>query len=111
MEEFATRLVGAPRSLVLVGEPGIGKTSLWMHGLERAATTGHRVLTTRPAEDDWPIPGLGLRDLFGQRGADADAVPAELLVSHPAESAEVYVERLRALLATAPVVLAVDDLQ
>lgn len=111
MEEFAARLATAPRSMVLVGEPGIGKTSLWAHGLDRAAAAGHTMLTTRPAEDDWPVPGLGLRDLFGEAGPDTAAVPAELLAADPAGSVEVYVERLRAMTATAPVVLAVDDLQ
>ncbi|CAM3312596.1 LuxR C-terminal-related transcriptional regulator [Occultella aeris] len=110
MEEFVTRLVSAPRSMVLVGEAGIGKSTLWTYGLDRAADAGYHVLTTRPAEDDWPDPGLGLRDLFGEPGASA-AVPAEALAADPVGGAEVYVERLRALTRAAPVVLAIDDLQ
>src|SRR5216684_1381733 len=40
----------APRGLVLEGEAGIGKSTLWREGVEHARARGVRVLTSRPAE-------------------------------------------------------------
>ena len=108
IERFVDRLATAPGSLVIVGEAGIGKTTLWSYGLDLAATAGMRILLTRPAEDDWPVPGLGLRDFF-----DDDPVAADLLDDDldPGTRARLFLDRIRTLAREAPVVLAVDDLQ
>jgi DNA replication protein DnaC len=34
-----------PRALLIVGEPGIGKTTVWREGVRLAEQRGHRVLT------------------------------------------------------------------
>lgn len=34
----------APSLLVIAGEPGIGKTTLWAEATRRAGAAGHRVL-------------------------------------------------------------------
>ena len=39
-----------PRALVLEGEAGIGKSTLWLRGLDLGRARGLRVLSTRPAE-------------------------------------------------------------
>ena len=43
------RLEELPRAVVLSGEAGIGKTSLWSAGLD-SEVRGYRVLRTRPSE-------------------------------------------------------------
>jgi Cdc6-like AAA superfamily ATPase len=39
-----------PAALLLAGEAGIGKTTVWRSGLEQARERGVRVLVCRPAE-------------------------------------------------------------
>jgi predicted ATP-dependent serine protease len=41
---------GRLAALVLEGEAGIGKSTLWLAGLEHARTRGLRVLSSRPSE-------------------------------------------------------------
>ena len=38
------------RVLLLEGEPGIGKTTLWRAGVDEARDRGHRVMRCQPAE-------------------------------------------------------------
>ena len=54
----------APRALVLEGEAGIGKSTLWLEGLVIARERGLRVLSTRPAEAERNLALAGLGDLF-----------------------------------------------
>src|SRR5262245_39464510 len=53
-----------PSALTIVGEAGIGKTALWRDGLARARDRGYRVLVSRPGEEEMPLSGVGLVDLF-----------------------------------------------
>ena len=39
-----------PATVVLWGDAGIGKTSIWLAGLEAAAERRYRTLSTRPSE-------------------------------------------------------------
>lgn len=39
-----------PGVTVLPGEAGVGKTTLWLAGLEAASERGYRVLSSRPSE-------------------------------------------------------------
>src|SRR5688572_15738847 len=55
-----------PRALVLEGEAGIGKTTLWRAGLEAAAGAGYRVLVTRPGVNETMLSYSGLGDLLGE---------------------------------------------
>jgi hypothetical protein len=41
---------GMPAALVLEGEAGIGKSTLWRAGVEHARARGLRILSSRPAE-------------------------------------------------------------
>ena len=58
------RLVEAPRALVLEGEAGIGKSTLWLSAVELARERGLRVLSSRPAEAERELAFAGLGDLF-----------------------------------------------
>ena len=62
-----------PRAVVLSGEAGIGKTSLWSAGLDAAEARGYRVLRTRPGEAETGFAFAGLTDLL--EGAAADVLP------------------------------------
>ncbi len=62
--------------LVLSGEVGIGKTTLWESGLQLAAASGYRVLATRTSEAEVAMSFASLADLV-------EGVPGELLSSLP----------------------------
>jgi DNA-binding CsgD family transcriptional regulator/tetratricopeptide (TPR) repeat protein len=51
-------------ALVLEGEAGIGKSTLWSAGVEHGLSAGWRVLTARPAEAERGLAHVGLGDLF-----------------------------------------------
>ena len=53
-----------PAALVLAGEAGIGKTTVWRAGLEHARERGMRVLVCRPAESEARLSFAGLADLL-----------------------------------------------
>jgi DNA-binding NarL/FixJ family response regulator len=66
------------RVVVLQGEPGIGKTSLWLAALDMAQAGGYRVLTARPAQPEERLSYGVLLDLLDGLFAD-DAVDLEML--------------------------------
>lgn len=108
LDDFVAQVPTAGRSLVLVGEAGIGKSTLWTYGLRRARAAGFRVLLTRPAEDDWSTPGQGLRDFFLE---ERPGVLSSLLGDgcDPAERAHTFLTLLRELAAERPLLLGIDD--
>jgi AAA ATPase domain len=53
-----------PRHVLLVGEPGIGKTILWRHAVGCAQAAGVVVLAATPSEPETPLAFSGLRDLI-----------------------------------------------
>ena len=54
-----------PAIAVLVGEAGIGKTTLLLAGAEEAAVRGYRILACRPSEAETRFSFAGLTDLIG----------------------------------------------
>jgi hypothetical protein len=57
--------------LVIEGEPGIGKTTLWTEATGRARAAGWHVLSCRPAASDAGLPHAGLADLLRSVPDDA----------------------------------------
>lgn len=120
------RLVGGGNEsgslLLLLGEPGIGKTRLLDQFAERASTAGFQVLRGRCYEAEMVRPyGLWLDAL---RGIPTDAVPADaaplLADGRPADARRdgsreqlfnAAADLLRGLAASRPLALALDDLQ
>ncbi len=112
---------------MLVGEPGIGKTTLWEAGVAAARDQGSHVLAARPSESEARLPFAGLIDMCDPVGsAELEALPtpqrraleAALLRAEPtdvpAHAGAVefgFVAAVRVLAARAPLVIAVDDLQ
>ena len=64
VEEFLAGTPLAPRALVILGEAGVGKTTLWNHCVTRAAALGYLVLSCRPAESETRLSFGGLGDLL-----------------------------------------------
>jgi ATP/maltotriose-dependent transcriptional regulator MalT len=118
-----------PAALILDGEPGIGKTTLWLAAVDSAQERGFRVLGTRPAASESVMGYTALADLLGsvapstwaklpapQRGAmdritlrtsDEDGQP-------PTDQRAVaagFLAVLDHLAREGPVLLAIDDLQ
>lgn len=112
-------------ALVVVGPPGIGKTTVWEAALEEAAS-GATVLATRPAESVLPLSFAALADLLAeidlgdfaslpdpQRGAlevllhRARTCTESADVAGPAALGLVHVLRSRS--AERPLLIAVDD--
>ena len=61
---FLGRAEDGPAALVLEGEAGIGKSTLWLAGVEHARSRGLRVLSSRPAEAERGLAHAGLGDLL-----------------------------------------------
>ncbi|HWJ44200.1 MAG TPA: AAA family ATPase, partial [Gaiellaceae bacterium] len=70
---FLDRRVEAPVGLVLEGEPGIGKSTLWLAAVAAARERGFALLSSRPAEAERGLAHVGLGDLF-------ERVPDEVIV-------------------------------
>src|SRR4051812_9825705 len=64
LKAFVEQAEEGPAALVLEGEPGIGKSTLWLAGVEHARGQGMRVLSSRPAEAERGLAHAGLGDLF-----------------------------------------------
>lgn len=115
-----------PAAMVLEGEAGMGKTTLWRHGITLASET-HRVLSASPAESEAQLSFASLRDLLEpvldevlnglpkpQRRALAVALLREEVDGPPPDPhaiARAFLEAVRALSVLGPVVIAVDDIQ
>ena len=56
---------GSPCAVVVEGEPGIGKTTVWLAAIEQAEARGFRVLRARPAESESRLAFSSLADLLG----------------------------------------------
>src|SRR5439155_23399554 len=64
LHAFIDEVRERPIALVLEGEAGIGKSTLWLAGVEHARTRGLRVLSSRPAEAERSLAHAGLGDLL-----------------------------------------------
>ncbi|HUP31721.1 MAG TPA: AAA family ATPase [Gaiellaceae bacterium] len=113
-------------AIVLEGEPGIGKTTVWEEGVAAAAERGYHVLACRPAESEATLPFAALGDLLehalsevlaGLPAPQARSLEVALQLVEPEEPADrLAVHRgtlgvLRILVSAQPVLLAIDDMQ
>src|SRR5688500_18001087 len=74
LHAFFERAGEGPAALVLEGDAGIGKSTLWQVGVEAARERSLRVLTARPAQAEQGLAHAALGDLF--EGALDDVLPA-----------------------------------
>jgi DNA-binding CsgD family transcriptional regulator len=61
---------GPSEALVLLGEPGIGKTTIWETALDEGRKAAQRVLVCRPAASEAALTYVGLVDLLGSELED-----------------------------------------
>ena len=127
LEQFFAARDSLPSAIVLEGEAGIGKTALWMAGVEAAEAAGYAVLAARPAEAETKLAHTVLRDLLGASFADVSpqlprpqrqALEAALLIddaglgrTDPGAIGVAALSMLRTLASRRPIVVAVDDAQ
>src|SRR4029078_10813463 len=67
---FLDRVEDGPGALVLEGSAGIGKTTIWLPGVEEATTRGYRVVQSRGAESEARLSYAALGDLLGDAPDD-----------------------------------------
>jgi DNA-binding CsgD family transcriptional regulator len=128
--EAVERFLGVVREraagLVIEGEAGIGKTTVWLEAVRLAEALGFRVLRARPSESEAKLSYAALTDLIGaafdetrselpspqQRALDAALLRADVDErTDPRTIATALVSVLTALAAEGPVVIAIDDVQ
>ena len=116
-----------PNAAVLRGEAGIGKTALWLAGIDAAVDHGYRILSSRPSEAEAKFSFAGLTDLLGnlagdvlpelppiqQRSLEAALLlgESEIHVDDDRAVAAAFLGALRLLARDSPLCLAVDDVQ
>lgn len=113
-------------SLLLEGEPGIGKTTLWGAGVERAEQLGFRIVEARPAAVERQLAFAALGDLLAGLGSEIGGLPAPqrralriaLVLEEPSGEppderaiSVAVLELVRRVAAETPLLLALDDLQ
>jgi DNA-binding NarL/FixJ family response regulator len=114
-----------PCALAIVGEPGIGKTTLWQAAVEHARAQGARVLIARPTESEARLAFAGLADLLADvpdelfarlpepQRVGIDAALLRAASARPPQRRVVgagFLTLLRALAGESKVVCAIDDL-
>ncbi len=115
------------RALVLEGEAGIGKTTLWKAGLSAAPANGYRLLSAAPTEAEAGLPYASLGDLLDPIPEEAVSALSEplrtalevALFRAPAKQgptdqlavSTAFLRVVRYLAGDRPVLLAIDDMQ
>ena len=124
---FIERVPSGPGALVLEGEAGIGKTTVWRAGVDAANDRSYRVLACRPAEAEARLSYSGLSDLLRPvcgtilprlPGPQRSALETALLEKGPGERPPdrrtVSISALNALRAASSdrcLLVAIDDVQ
>jgi DNA-binding CsgD family transcriptional regulator len=75
VREALAQVEKGPTAAIVAGEPGIGKTTLWLAGIAAAENEGFHVLVSRPVEAETQLSYAGLADLLA---SVPDAVLEEL---------------------------------
>ncbi len=127
--EFLDAVTAAPSALVIEGDPGIGKTTLWLDVVGRARERGVVVLASRAAVAESVLAYAALADLLGevdesvwadlpapqQQGLDAALLRrrdrAARIDARAVAAAFVAVLDRLAAQAGGPVLVAIDDVQ
>ncbi|OBI84677.1 LuxR family transcriptional regulator [Mycobacterium sp. E740] len=123
---FLKSMEGGPSALLIEGDAGIGKTTLWCAAMERARKRGFRVLCARATAAESVLAYTALADLLDDADTDAWATlpgPQRLavdqvllrgdkdVVTDQRAVAAAFLSVVERLAAERPVLLAIDDLQ
>ena len=126
-DAFLDRAASGPTSLLIEGEAGIGKTTVWAEVVRRASGRGYRILVAHPARAEAELTLATLGDLLEpfdeariavlpdpQRAA-IDAALLRAAPSSPPVQPRALGAALRSLVTTlaaeGPVIVAIDDAQ
>ena len=125
--DFLESACRAPAALVVEGEPGIGKTTLWLAALDQARDRAFQVLSTRTAAVESGLAYASLADLLRGVGATTLAVlpppqrvAVDRILLRSSEDGAATDQRavsaafltiVEMLRETSPVLIAIDDLQ
>jgi ATP/maltotriose-dependent transcriptional regulator MalT len=127
LSTFLDKLPEGPAALVLEGQAGIGKTTLWKEAVSVGVGRGHHVMAAGPSESETSLPFATLSDLFHevsetvlaqlptpQRRALEVALLRAEAAGDPAEQRVISAATLSAihlLASSQPLLIAVDDIQ
>lgn len=125
--DFFQAVAEQPAALLIEGEAGIGKSTVWLSALERAHSCGMRVLRARSAAAESVLAYAALADLI--RGVDPPVLAnlpepqrraldrvmlragVEDVATDPLAVAAGFLSVIDILTAESPVLIAIDDLQ
>jgi predicted ATPase len=127
VRDFAQQVRAAPAALVIQGEAGAGKSTLWRAGIEAAAAAGHRVLRSEPSASETDLAFAALSDLLAEvlplveariPDPQREALEVALLLRPAGEEPTAaraiglaMLTALRGCLSQHPVLVAIDDVQ
>jgi DNA-binding CsgD family transcriptional regulator len=127
LDRFLDSIPAGPSALLLSGDPGIGKTTVWKEGVAGALQRPYRTLSCRPVEAETRLSYAALGDLLEPLLDEAlPAVPEpqrralEVALLRSPSSGTRTDQRavslavlgcLRSVASTSPVMVAVDDIQ
>ena len=125
VQRFLEAVPAGSRVLLITGEAGVGKTSLWQAAVGRAQAADMRAIAARPSEAETSFAYAALGDLLGPHPGVLDDLPGPqrralevaLLVAERGEKpdqqavARATLTGLRSLARAAPLIVAVDDVQ
>ena len=127
VENFLASVSSGPSALVVEGEAGIGKTTMWLAALERARELGFRVFSTRAAPTESVLAYSSLASLLDgvDEAALAELPPPQRLaidrvlsrvsadgpVTDQRAVAAGFVSVVERLAEVFPVLIGIDDLQ
>ena len=124
--EFLTSASSAPSALVIEGQAGIGKTTLWLSAVDEARERGYRVLSARAVAAESVLAYASLTDLLDEVDPTAWAqlpgvqrlavdrlarADAEGPASDQRSLAAGFLAVVEVLARETPVLIALDDLQ
>ena len=127
IDRFVAAAGAGLAGLVIVGDAGIGKTSLWREAVRRSVAAGARLLRAAPAEAERALSLGGLTDLLAEGSAEElarlpavqrHALEIALLRAEPAGQlpdqrtlSVATATLLRQIAADGPTLIAIDDVQ
>jgi DNA-binding NarL/FixJ family response regulator len=127
VDDFLDSISSGPSALVVEGEAGIGKTTVWLAALERATELGFRVLSARTVPSESVLAYSALAELLdGLETAAFEELPppqrlaidrvllrvgADGPVTDQRAVSAGFLSVIERLAETSPVLLAIDDLQ
>jgi predicted ATPase len=120
---FLDSIPGGSQALLLEGEAGIGKSTVWFEAVRLAEARAYRVLRARPAESEARLSFAVLADLVGPAFDETrTALPApqeralaatllRVATDEPADPRTTATALLGVLARAGPVLVAIDDVQ